>query len=171
MSLELMADVFAHYIVVGAEARDRTVMYSRDLGSAMIALDIRDGADLQRVAEISQALDDGDGFIEFETFVDAMTVELENQNSHTASSTKDSGTSGVSFGSSRHDIMMDAYYMFTDGQDRPINVADLEHISREINDNASKGDLNQMIELFSNGRSSIDYRTFCEIMTRSGVVQ
>lgn len=163
MSLELLADVFAHYIVSGDEAKDRTVMRTADLPMAMQALNVYSKPQCDRLCQVL----DEDGYIEFEQFVNAMTVELDAQNRSVAAD----GSVSATGGQSKNDIIMEAYYMFTNGEDRCITTADLKRVSSEINDNATATELSEMISLFSSaGSDSLDYKAFSSIMARSGML-
>jgi centrin-3 len=148
--LDIISEVFAQYIYVGEDDEDMgdlTVMKTSDLRDAMVAVGLE--TTKARVSKLEKRLDRANtGFIEYEKFVEIMTDELQ------ADAHEDGEEVGLK--------LKEAFYLFTDGQDRSITVDDLKRIATDIKDPATEDQLRDMLSIA--GKDQVDMKSFGQIM-------
>lgn len=119
------------------------------------------GSNPTKLAAIKKSLDPyGDGRIGFQTFHEFMPFvldearqdeELDNEEAEENYGQREGGSGDVVVDQGTKDDFL----MFTQGEDRPIELRDLQRISQELKDNAPEELLQDMLQLHRKGSGSI----------------
>ncbi|KAA8906016.1 hypothetical protein TRICI_005199 [Trichomonascus ciferrii] len=157
--LELITDVFGQFMTMediekapeheedeGEQIEEDIYLHVDNLPDALLALDI-DPTE-EEFEEIVRTLDpDATGKIYFEPFAKVMSLKLESQNT----------------GSQHNEQVVEAFRLFTDGEDRDITLQDLQRVAAEVKDNPALEELREMMM----GKQSISLKEFEDIMKQA----
>lgn len=157
--LELITDVFGQFMTAedveepseneddeGDEIEERMYLDVDNLPDALLALDI-DPTE-EEFEQILRTLDPGStGKIYFELFAKVMSLKLESQNT----------------GSQHDEQVLEALYLFTNGEDRDITLQDLQRVAQEVKDDPTLEELREMMM----GKQSISLKEFEDIMKQA----
>jgi Ca2+-binding EF-hand superfamily protein len=137
------------------------VIPTNDVRRCLIALNAppRDNAEL---AELIETVDpDNSGFIPYEHFVAIAALKL-----HSRDDENDDDGGG------RNEEVEKAYRLFTRGEERPITMADLRRVAKELREEVPENVLRDMIrEATGGGLGPVEMEDFEGVMRRAGVIR
>lgn len=159
---DFLLEVFAQFMDEDGQANDDqddtdTYIDMKHLPAVFNALGIEDyylgpNSDQTMLREMKRNLDPAaEGKISFTAYSELMPLFIEQARSVEALDDEEQAATKVAVDpSTRHDFLL-----FTQGEDRPIELRDLQRISKEMKDNAPEELLLDMLQLHKEGSGSV----------------